>query len=250
MQTGTLYGIGVGPGDPELIPIKGLRLIEKAPVVAFPAGVGGKPGIAEQIIAEWLSPQQVQLALNFPYVQDEGVLNRAWHEAAEQVWEYLQQGLNVAFASEGDASFYSTFSYLSQTVRELHPEVEVQTVPGICSPLAAAAALGVPLTSRAQRLAVLPALYAVEELETALNWADVVVLLKVSSVYEQVWAVLQRRGLLESSWVVERATQSEQVIYNDLRDRPHLNLPYFSLAIVQVPTSKNSRAAIGNISPP
>lgn len=250
MQTGTLYGISVGPGDPELIPLKGWRLLKNAPVVAFPAGVGGKPGIAQQIVAEWLSPQQVQLALNFPYVQDDGVLNRAWHEAAERVWEYLRQGLDVAFASEGDASFYSTFTYLSQAVKKLHPEVEVQTVPGICSPLAAAAALGVPLTSRAQRLAVLPALYAVEELETALDWADVVVLLKVSSVYEQVWAVLQRRGLLESSWVVERATQSEQLIYNDLRDRPYLNLPYFSLAIVQVPDSKNIKPAIGNISAP
>lgn len=238
MKIGTLYGIGVGPGDPELIPLKGLRRLQTAPVVAFPAGMGGKPGIAQQIIAEWLSPQQVQLELNFPYIQDEGVLKQAWQEAAEKVWHYLQQGLDVAFASEGDASFYSTFTYLSQTLRELHPEVEVQIVPGICSPLAAAAAIGIPLTSRAQRLAVLPALYAIEELETALNWADVVVLLKVNSVYEQVWQVLKRRGLLESSWVVERATQSQQVIYNNLDEHPHLNLPYFSLAIVQVPNSK------------
>jgi precorrin-2/cobalt-factor-2 C20-methyltransferase len=91
-----------------------------------------------------------------------------------------------------------------------------------------------PLTVRDQRLVVLPALYNVGELETILGWADVVVLMKVSSVYEQVWKVLQQRQLLEYSYVVERATLPEQVIYEDLRDRPSLKLPYFSLLIVKV----------------
>jgi len=94
----------------------------------------------------------------------------------------------------------------------------VQLVPGVCSPLATAA-LGLPLTIRQERLVVLPALYTVGELEALLDWADVVVLMKVSSVYEQVWKVLQQRGYW-ASWVVERATLPEQVIYSDLRDHP------------------------------
>lgn len=246
MQTGILYGIGVGPGDPELLTLKGLRLLKSVPVVAFPAGVDGKSGMAQEIVAELLSSQQVQLPLKFPYVRDADVLIQAWHQSAEQVWEYLHLGQDVAFVCEGDVSFYSTFTYLAQTLQQLHPEVVVRTVPGICSPMAAAAALGVPLTMGAQRLAVLPALYAVEELETALDWADVVVLLKISSVYEQVWAVLHRRGLLEHSWVVERATLPDQTIYKDLRDRPHLQLPYFSLAIVQVPSAKQIKSINSN----
>ena len=233
MKIGTLYGISVGPGDPELITLKGLRSLQQVPVVAFPSGVQGKPGIAQQIVAQWLRPDQVQLALTFPYVQDMAVLSQAWQVAAQQVWQYLREGQDVAFACEGDVSFYSTFTYLAQTLQHLHPEAPVQLVPGVCSPMAATAALGLPLTIRQERLVVLPALYTVGELEAVLEWADVVVLMKVSSVYEQVWKVLQQRGLLGKSWVVERATLPEQVIYSDLRDRPTLKLPYFSLLIVQ-----------------
>jgi precorrin-2/cobalt-factor-2 C20-methyltransferase len=232
-RIGTLYGIGAGPGDPELITVKGLRLLKQVPVVAYPAGTNGKPGMAEQIISQWLQPGQIQLALSFPYVQDETVLTQAWKLAAAQVWQYLVQGQDVAFVSEGDISFYSTFTYLAQTLQAAHTEAQVQAVPGICSPLAAAAILGIPLTIRAQRLVILPALYNVAELETGLDYADVLVLMKVSSVYEQVWSVLCRRRLLQRSYVVERATLPQQRVYADLSNYPSLQLPYFSLLIVQ-----------------
>lgn len=231
---GTLYGIGVGPGDPELITVKGLRTLQRVPVVAFPAGLQDKLGMAQQIVADWLQPQQVQLPLVFPYVQDEAVLLQAWHTAAQQVWHHLEQGQDVAFVSEGDVSFYSTFTYLAQALQQLHPEAIVQTIPGICSPMAAAALLGIPLTVRSQRLLVLPALYNVAELETALAHADVIVLMKVSSVYAQVWQVLQRHHLLQRSYVVVRATLSDQVVYRDLSRYPTLALPYFSLMLVQI----------------
>ncbi|WP_413279283.1 precorrin-2 C(20)-methyltransferase [Floridanema evergladense] len=233
MQTGTLYGISVGPGDPELITLKGLNLLKSVPVVAFPAGIGGKKGIAQTIVWQWIC-DRVQLALQFPYIQDEAGLNSAWQLAAQQVWEYLQRGEDVAFVCEGDISFYSTFTYLAATLQQQHPEVRVQTVPGVASPMAAASALGLPLTIRDQRLVILPALYRVEELEAVLNWADVVVLMKVSSVYPQVWQMLQQRDLLQHSYVVERATTAEQVVYDDLRDRSELKLHYFSLLIVKV----------------
>ena len=231
---GTLYGVGVGPGDPELITLKALRLLESTPVVAFPAGVKGRLGIAQRIISQWLSPEQVQLPLKFPYTEDRHILTEAWQIASEQVWRYLQQGRDVVFASEGDVSFYSTFTYLAQTLQQFHPEVSIQAAPGVCSPLSAAAVLGIPLTIQAQRLAILPALYSLAHLETALSWADVVVLLKVSSVYRQVWSVLEKHQLLTHSYAVENATKPDQMIYADLSDRPQLQLPYFSLLLVQV----------------
>jgi precorrin-2/cobalt-factor-2 C20-methyltransferase len=231
---GTLYGIGAGPGDPELITVKGLRQLQQAPVVAYPAGINGKPGIAEQIIAQWILPNQIRLALHFPYVQDDTELTQAWQAAAAQVWQYLAQGQDVAFCSEGDISFYSTFTYLAQFLQLAHPEVQVQAISGVCSPMAAASVLGIPLTIRAQTLMILPALYSVSELETSLNCADVLVLMKVSSVYEQVWSVLCQRGLLQRSYVVERATLPQQRVYADLSNYPSLQLPYFSLLIVQV----------------
>jgi precorrin-2/cobalt-factor-2 C20-methyltransferase len=237
---GTLYGIGAGTGDPELITVKGLRLLQQVPVVAFPAAVGkgnGKMGMAQQIVASWLRSEQIQLPLVFPYVQDEVMLQTAWQTAAAQVWHYLAQGQDVAFVSEGDISFYSTFTYLAQALLEQHSTVKIQTVPGISSPMAAAAVLGIPLTVRSQRLLVLPALYNLAELETALNYTDVLVLMKVSSVYQQVWTVLQQHHLLHRSYVVVRATWVDQVVYADLSDRPLLELPYFSILIVQVAES-------------
>ncbi len=230
---GILYGIGVGPGDPELITLKGLKLLKTASVVAFPEGVGGKLGMAEQIIAQWLTPSMIRLPLKFPYVQDETVLTQAWQVAAQQVWHYLQQEQNVAFVSEGDVSFYSTFTYLAQTLQQIRQDVVVQVVPGVCSPLAAVASLGIPLTIREQRLMILPALYTVEDLEATLNQADVVVLMKIKSVYQQVWEVLERRGLLDFAYVVEWATLPHQKIYDRLRHYPNLELSYFSLMIVQ-----------------
>ncbi|MEQ9626291.1 precorrin-2 C(20)-methyltransferase, partial [Coleofasciculus chthonoplastes] len=176
-QVGTLYGLSVGPGDRELITLKALRILKQAPVVAFPAGVRGKLGMAQQIVGQWLDTQQIQLPLTFPYVQDQDILTQAWNEAAEQVWHYLKVGQDVAFVCEGDISFYSTFTYLAQTLQQQQSSAVVQTIPGVCSPMAAASVLGLPLTVQRDRLVVLPALYNVKELETILDWADVIVLM-------------------------------------------------------------------------
>ncbi len=234
MPIGNLYGLSVGTGDPELITVKGLRLLQNSPVVSFPSGLRDRPGMAENIISQWLKPEQVQLPLNFPYVQDEQVLLHAWQKAAQTVWKYLQTGLDVVFACVGDVSFYSTFTYLAQTVTKLYPHVTVVVIPGVCSPMAAAAVLGIPLTVKHEKLAVLPAIYSMTELETALDWAEVVVLMKLNSVYVKVWEILRQRDLLKSSFIVEQATSEQMVLHSDLRDLMNLKLPYFSILIVQV----------------
>lgn len=235
---GQLVGIGVGPGDPELITVKALRLLQAAPVVAFPASRGDQPGLAQCIISPWLRAEQQQLPLTFSFSRDLAVLTAAWEAAAEVVWPYLQQGQDVVFASEGDIGFYNTFTYLAQTLQNHHPEVVVQAVPGVCSPLAAAAALGIPLTIQGEKLAVLPALYSPQDLESVLAWADMVVLMKVSSVYSQVWQILQRHALLQRSAVITYATQPHQTIYRDLSCYADLELPYFSLLVVQVTANR------------
>nr|WP_035798366.1 precorrin-2 C(20)-methyltransferase [Crocosphaera chwakensis] len=231
---GTLYGVSVGTGDPELITVKAQRILQETSVIAFPMGVSCKQGLAEKIIANWITPQQKKLPLNFPYLQDKQQLKQAWKEAAERVWEYLHQGINVAFACEGDVSLYSTFSYLAQTIRENHPQVTIQLIPGVCSPMATASVLGIPLTLGSQTLAIIPALYNVAELDQVLGWADVIVLLKVSSVYPQVWKKLEKLNLLDHVLIVERATQPEEKIYRNLTYHPNLNLSYFSLMIIYV----------------
>ena len=232
MKIGTLYGVSVGTGDPELITVKGLRILQSSEIVAFPSGSNNRPGIAQDIIQCWLKPQQQLLPLEFPYTQNEIKLQQAWEKAAQTVWYYLNQGINITFACLGDISFYSTFTYLTQALLQLHPETKIETVPGVCSPMAIASVLGIPLTVNRQRLVILPALYSVQELEQTLDWAEVIVLLKVSSVYKQVWQILQQRNLLSASCIVEKVTFPEQKIYRDLTDYPRLDLSYFSIMLI------------------
>ena len=165
---------------------------------------------------------------------DETQLEKAWQVAAEIIWPYLAQGEDVVFACEGDVSFYSTFTYLAETLKEQHPDAQIIRIPGVCSPMAASAALGIPLTIRQQRLVVLPALYTIEELEKVLDWAEVIVLMKVSSVYPTVWEILHKRDLLKNAWIVEKATTNDEKIYRDLENHPHLKLSYFSILIIQL----------------
>jgi precorrin-2/cobalt-factor-2 C20-methyltransferase len=233
VKPGILYGVSVGTGDPELITVKGLRILQSSSIVAFPSGINNRPGTAQNIIKPWLQPHQQLLPLEFPYTQDLESLQIAWQKAAQQVWSYLSQGINIAFACLGDVSFYSTFSYLAQVLQQLYPTARVETIPGVCSPMAIASVLNIPLTVNYQRLAVLPALYSVSDLETALNWAEIVVLLKVNTVYQQVWQILQQRDLLQLSWVVEKATFPEQKIYEDLRNYPELDVSYFSIMLIR-----------------
>ena len=229
---GVLYGISVGTGDPELITVKGLRVLQNSKVVAFPSGINNRQGIARGIVECWLKPEQILLPLEFPYLQDEQKLQQAWKKAADRVWQYLKQGIDVSFACLGDVSFYSTFTYLAQTLQEFYLDVKIETISGVCSIMAIASVLEIPLTVNRQKLVVLPALYSVEELKTALDWAEVVVLLKVSSVYEQVWQILQAQNLLNSSSIVEKATFPEQKIYRDLTNLPKLELSYFSILLI------------------
>ena len=235
MKLGTLYGVSVGTGDPELITVKGLRLLQSSAIVAFPAGIDNRLGTAQSIVSNWLQPHQQTLPLKFPYVRDIQTLQTAWSEAARKVGFYLQQGTDITFACLGDLSFYGTFTYLAQNVRQLYPEVNIETVPGVSSPMAIASVLGIPLTVDRQRLAIIPAIYATAELETALDWAEVVVLLKVSSVYQEVWQILQHRGLLDYSSIVEKATFAEQKIYRNLTQYPQLDLSYFSIMLIRQP---------------
>lgn len=233
-KPGTLTGLGLGPGDPDLITLKALKVLTAAPVVAYPQGRQGHMGVAQRIVTPHLQPHQRQLPLEFPFVVEDDQLQAAWRRAADQVWEVLHTGQDVAFACEGDISFYGTFTYLADALALAHPDVIINRIPGVCSPMAAVSALGIPLTVQAEKLAVLPAFYGVDDLDHSLDWADVVVLMKVSSVYATVWEVLKRRQLLSQSWVVVRASQIDQVIYRDLGHHPHLDLPYFSLMVIRV----------------
>lgn len=242
-KIGTLYGVSVGTGDPELITIKGLKIIQNTPIIAYPQGVNGRKGKAEMIVESYIQLHHQRLPLIFPYIQDEEILQQSWYLVSLQVWEHLKQGLDVVFVCEGDISFYSTFNYLSLTLKTINSDVKIEAIPGVSSPMAAASVLNIPLTMQEEKLAVLPAIYSVEDLDKVLNWADVVVLMKVASVYDLVWNILANKNLLEYSYLVEKATTKEEKIYSNLTNYPHLTVSYFSILIIR----KNGNKIINSV---
>ncbi|MEM9772573.1 MAG: precorrin-2 C(20)-methyltransferase, partial [Cyanobacteria bacterium P01_D01_bin.73] len=200
---GTLYGIGVGPGDPEWITVKGLRFLQSVQVVAVPQNRDGEPGLAYAIAKQYLRPHQTLITLSLPFTTDRDRLSAGWEKSMGILLPHLRSGKNVAFLAEGDISFYSTFSHVARSVKHHEPTITVETVPGVCAPLAAASALNIPLSLWHEKVAILPALYEVSELDHALDWAEVVILMKVGSVFNLAWNCLKQRNLLDNACLVE-----------------------------------------------
>ena len=232
-QWGVLWGIGVGAGNEEWLTLKGLRILQSVSVVAMPKNTKGEPGIAYQIVKKYLQPTQKLLPLFLPFISDESILYQAWNSAVEKLIPILREGQDIVFISEGDISFYSTFTYIAQTLHAQVPEIKIEPIPGVCSPLAAAASLKTPLAISDEKVVILPALYSLEELEKALDWSDVVVLMKVASVFTEVWQFLAKKQLLENSSLVEWVGGEKEKIVPNLVDLAEYKPPYFSLLIVR-----------------
>lgn len=178
MTSGTLYGIGLGPGDPELITLKGLRLLQRVERV-FAAATAPDRSYALAIAAPHLEPGRQQIVpLVCPPLRDPTALRARWAELADEVAALQADGRDAVFLTEGDPSLYSTFLYLRDALRQNHPEVPVATVPGISSPTAAAALAGVPLASGDEPLAIVPGTAAPAAIRGALAAFPTTVLLK------------------------------------------------------------------------
>ncbi|MEO0949109.1 MAG: precorrin-2 C(20)-methyltransferase [Cyanobacteria bacterium J06641_5] len=230
---GIFWGIGVGPGDPEWLTIKGLRVLRAAAIVALPQNKQGHPGMAYEIVREFLLPEQKIVPLALPFVRDAEILQAAWQAAARELLPALRQGKDIVFLSEGDISFYSTFTYVARALQEIEPNLTIRSVPGVCSPLAAASVLGEPLAIAGEKVAILPALYHPEELSTALAWAEVVVLMKVASIYKPVWQYLAEQNLLDRTSLVAWVGGEKQTILSNLVDAADYKPHYFSLLIIR-----------------
>ncbi|RKP43383.1 precorrin-2 C(20)-methyltransferase [Paraburkholderia sp. 7MK8-2] len=234
-QRGRLYGIGVGPGDPELLTLKALRLIKAAPVVAYFAAKG-KKGNAFGIIEAHLSDVQQRLPLIYPVTTEavepplsyESLIADFYDASAISIAELLEAGRDVAVICEGDPLFYGSYMYLHD---RLAARFDAEVVPGVCSMLGSTAVLGVPLVYRNQSLSVLSGVLPEDELRRRLADADAAVVMKLGRNFDKVRRVLDELGLAERALYVERATMANQRIV-PLTEVDPMASPYFSLLVV------------------
>jgi precorrin-2/cobalt-factor-2 C20-methyltransferase len=229
-MTGKLYGVGVGPGDPELMTIKAKNVLERVNVLCAPdSGRGGK---ALEIVKKAVDREFKVLRPHFPMTKKREVLEKAWQEASEAIYKELQKGEDVAFVTIGDPTFYSTFAYVMERIKAAHPEVEIEVVPGITSITACAANLGVALVSGSERLAVVPAAYGLENLELLAQNFDTLVLMKVSRSFDAIAEKISRAGLSSNAVFVAQCG-SEAFFSSDLESLKGKEVDYLSMILLR-----------------
>jgi len=229
---GHLYGIGVGPGDPELITLKAQRILSQVSVIFVPQKDARHESYARSIISGLLKiPTQKVVDLVFP--MQKSALEPYWERAAEEIWQHLAQGEDCAFVTLGDPLLYGTFAYILSIFQERHPQVAIDIIPGISSINAAAASAMLPLSSGGERVAIISATYEDEALRKTLESFDTVVLLKVNTVFDRILDVLEEMKLVDRCTYIGRCTTKDEEIVRDIRTMKGRNLDYLSLLIVR-----------------
>lgn len=232
----TLYAVGVGPGDPELLTRKAERILRQADVILAPVSTPGDASVAHETIREFVDESRQELIIHqFPMTSDRSRLVPAWEEAAALIAQRIGAGKDVAFITIGDPLLYSTFIYLLRIFRETYPAVPVEIVPGISSINTAAAVAGVPLAEAEEKIVIIPATAGLQAIAEALQNFETVVLLKVKPLYADILELLKKTGRTKSALFVERVGSARQTVLTDIDAMAAHTPDYLSLMIVRKP---------------
>ena len=223
---GVFYGVGLGPGDAELLTLKAARLIRAADVVAYPA-LPGRESLARRIVADLLAEGVEELRIEVPMAGERAPAQAAYDAGAARIAEVLGAGRDVMFLCEGDPLFYGSFMYLQA---RLTGRFAVKVVPGVASPMAGAAAAGLPLAARDEVFCVLPATLSDEALRVRLALCNSAVIMKLGRHMGRVRALLTEMGLAGRAQYVARVGMADQLI-RPLEEAP-AEAPYFSMILV------------------
>ena len=234
-RIGDLYGVGLGPGDPELVTLKALRILRQAHVVAYPTAKHGGSN-ARAIVAAELVHGQIELPMMYPVTtgQTEHLLGyetaiaEFYDAMAEQVAQHLEAGRDVAILCEGDPFFYGSYMYLHDRLAHRFP---TEVIPGVPSILGAAARLGTPLVRRDTELTVLPGTLCEDDLAARLRPNGAFAIMKLGRNFEKVKRALHRAGVADRALYIERATMAAERIV-PLEEVDPASVPYFSLILV------------------
>jgi precorrin-2/cobalt-factor-2 C20-methyltransferase len=224
---GRLFGIGVGPGDPELLTLKALRLLRAAPLIAYPAPEQGD-SFARSIVAMWLNAGQREIAIRIP-MHPAAPPAAIYDAAAAELAIELDRGDDVALLCQGDPFFYGSFIHLFTRLADRY---RIEIVPGVPSITACAAAASTPLVTREEVLAVVPATLGEAEIARRLGESDAAAIVKLGRHFSKVRRVLHELGLLGSALYIERATLPTQRVA-PLECVGADEVPYFSMALIR-----------------
>ena len=225
-MSGTLYGVGLGPGAADLITLRAARLIEGAQVIAYPALAGGE-SFARSIAAGLIPAGAREIVIDLPMSTERAPAQAAYDRGAAEIADVLASGVDVVALCEGDPLFYGSFMYLLARLRD---RFRVEIVPGVTSVTACAAAAGMPLAARNEVVTVLPGPLPDDALRARLDAAETLVIMKVGRHLGRVRALLTAEGLLDRSVYVERATLGAERVM-PLAEAPG-EAPYFSMILI------------------
>ena len=226
VESGRLYGLGVGPGDPELLTLKALRLLRAVPVVAYPAPEHGN-SFARSIVAAWIERHQREIAIRFPMRPGPPPVE-IYDGAAAELAAELEDGRDVALLCQGDPLFYGSFI---NVFTRLAGRYQIEIVPGVSSLTACAAAAATPLVSRDDTLAVIPATLDEDQIAVRLAAGESVAIVKLGRHIAKVRRVLDRLGLLDGAVCIEHATLPTQRVAPFACINPD-RAPYFSTVLI------------------
>jgi len=216
MKTGTLYGIGVGPGDPELITLKAAKILSQCHHVFAPASERARESIALSIARHHLRPDAKIVSIEFSLTADRSDLSARWARAASQVAAVLRAGADVCYLTLGDPLLYSTYAYLLRELRKQIPDLVAVTVPGVTAFSAAAALSEFPMGEGKGRVTIVPTSDDLQTLEQALAGNGTVVIMKIGGRFERVLEILDRTGRIQQAVFVGRAGLPGQRVEPDL----------------------------------
>ena len=239
MALGRFTGVGIGPGDPELLTLKAQKALSSAQVIFVPKAKISDEGLALQILMNSVvaktGAEVVELV--FPMSKDPEVLRPAWEEALEAVLAQLRAGKNCAFITLGDTAIYSTYMNLLALLRRDEPGLAMQTVAGISAFSEAAARLNLSLVEKDETMAVLPCLTDVRKLKPELERFDTVVLMKVGKRFADLRELLKQMGLLQHSHLALKLGSPGELVTSDLEAVDPALVTYMSVVIVRKPPS-------------
>ena len=233
MKPGTLYGVGVGPGDPELITLKAVKVLNQVEVIFAASSSKNEYSLAlENAQSHMLNGAEV-VRLSFPMTREPDTLEKAWKENARRILEFVQKGKDAAFITIGDPLTYSTFGYVMQTIQEMAPEVPVSVIPGVTSYQAATAAAQEIIAAQEQTFCVISGSKGGEHLKEVINKVDCVVMLKVYRHFDEILDTLEELGVMDRTTLVSRCGMEDQVICKNPQELRGKKVPYLSLMIVK-----------------